>query len=427
MIPQHIRLLFERRFGRKINYSKDCEILSKNIEKVCQEKISPTTIKRLFGFAKSIDQPRTYTLDVLANYVGFINWSTLLAKMEQADSFSVENIQNLQIIPADDIHLLHHQISISLTTQSINIDSFIQLTKQFGHRPEIFPFITEMISIGAQQKNIQLLSRVFKLTHIFQAKAERNLGYYYIGQTMGLMMRMYSDIIDELIPTLAALPNARTYFIEWFVDEDNLEGYYGRLLDAYYAKAKKERQNILFYYCLKYQQAKKGGSTNEQNTFFKKIQKIDISENFHPILRGRYAGIIVSNETDLDSSQTDYWEWIIANGILKPYDEAISFLFYLVRALFIEDKIQMLLRVMSSFEQYHGTWDLFNKSKSHWGIKIENQLRIYAAFYFINNGKKQSAIHQFKNIDPNLFEPFIYNQIYIDYIKIQEMLKTKTN
>jgi hypothetical protein len=423
MIPQHIRLLFERRFGKKIIYSKDCEVLSKNIEKVCQEKISPTTIKRLFGFAKSIDQPRTYTLDVLANYVGFINWSTLLAKMEQADSFLDTNIQTLHTTPINDIHLLHHQISISLTTQSINIDSFTSLCKQFGHQAEIFPFITEMISIAARQKNIIFLSKVFKQIDVFQDKPERGLGYYYIGQTMGLMLRTHPDIADALIPILAGQPNARAYFIEWFVDEDYLTGYYGRLLDAYYLKQKRSPQSSLFYYCLKYQQAKELELFKDQIEYFKKLKSIEINDKFHAIIIGRYVGILILNESKSDTFETEYWDWILDMGIRKPYDEAISFLFYLIRALYDSNRYKMIVRLIDNFEQYHGIWDMFNRSKNHWGIKIENQLRIYASFYFLQIGNKKSALYHFKKIDSNYFDPFIYNQMNVHYIKVQALLK----
>jgi hypothetical protein len=233
MLPNSIKVLIENRFGKKISYSKDCEALSYSIKKVCQ-KISPTTLKRLFGFAKSIDQPRTYTLDLLANYIGFIDWGTLLAKMEQAGSFSNENLQlNINDLQ-NNKNLLHHQISISLTTQSINTKQVVELCKKFGSEPEIFPFITELINIAANQKNIQFLSKVFSLPNVYNLKSSTILGYYYIGQTFGLAMRMHKDICDELIMPLASNKNAQKYFIEWFVDEDQLQSYYGKLLDAYF-------------------------------------------------------------------------------------------------------------------------------------------------------------------------------------------------
>ena len=54
MISANIKLLIENRFGRKILYSKDCEALAISIRKSCNESISATTLKRIFGFAKNI-------------------------------------------------------------------------------------------------------------------------------------------------------------------------------------------------------------------------------------------------------------------------------------------------------------------------------------------------------------------------------------
>ena len=424
MIPNSIRILIENRFGKKITYSKDCEALSFNIKKVCQEKISPTTLKRLFGFAKSIDQPRTYTLDLLANYIGFIDWVTLLAKMEQANNFSEEKILRLNTEIKKNKHLLHHQISISLTTQFINSKLVNELCKRFGKEPEIFPFITELITIAANQKNIQFLSKVFSLSNVFNIKTHEPLGYYYIGQTFGLMLRMHKDISEELILPLASNINAQKYFIEWFVDEDQLHGYYGKLLDTYYLKAERKPERDLFYFCLKYKQSSQVGDSINQNKWFKKISKININPDFHPIPIGRAIGIRICNSANNNFDKTSkLYEEIQTFGFKQEYNKSISFLLYLCREIFNGQRIDWLIAVLKEFENYHGKWELYNRSKDHWGIKIENQLRIYAAFAYHKTNEIKLGNICFKKIDSNLFEPFMYKQIHHDYIQVQEFLK----
>ena len=424
MIPDSIRILIENRFGKKIAYSKDCEALSFSIKKVCQEKISPTTLKRLFGFAKSIDQPRTYTLDLLANYIGFIDWSTLLAKMEQANSFSEEKIHLINIEIQKNKHLLHHQISISLTTQFINTKTVIELCKRFGKEPEIFPFLTELISIAANQKNIQFLSKVFSLPNVFNIKTHEPLGYYYIGQTFGLMLRMHKDISEELITFLASNNNAQKYFIEWFVDEDQLHGYYGKLLDTYYLKAERKLERDLFYFSLKYKQASQIGDSINQTKWFKKIIKINVNVDFHPIPTGRAIGIQITHLPNNSYDSTSKLYTIIEMyGFKQEYNRAISFMLYLCRELFNKQRVDWLIPILIEFEKFHGKWELYNRSKDHWGIKIENQLRIYAAYVYLKTNEIKLSNICFKKIDSNLFEPFMYKQIHHDYIIVQEALK----
>jgi len=81
MLTNVIKNKIENKYGMPIRYSKDCEGLSNNIHKVCLERISTTTLKRLFGFAKSIEQPRLFTLDVIAVYIGYTDWASMNYKM----------------------------------------------------------------------------------------------------------------------------------------------------------------------------------------------------------------------------------------------------------------------------------------------------------------------------------------------------------
>ena len=51
---------------------------------------SSSTLRRLFGFAKSKKQPRIYTLDILANYIGHSTWDELLASLNSKASANKE-------------------------------------------------------------------------------------------------------------------------------------------------------------------------------------------------------------------------------------------------------------------------------------------------------------------------------------------------
>jgi hypothetical protein len=63
----------------------DFDIIQQDINnKVSQSSINAKTLKRLFGYDKTDDDSniRLYTLDVLAKYVGYENWSSYLEHIQ---------------------------------------------------------------------------------------------------------------------------------------------------------------------------------------------------------------------------------------------------------------------------------------------------------------------------------------------------------
>lgn len=426
MITSAIRQKIEARYGKSLRYSKDCEGLANSINKFCNEHISVTTLKRLFGFAKSVEQPRLYTLDVIATYIGYNDWSSLLANIEKSENIAAPAGTKSKVVEgfSNDIHLLHHQISISLTTQTINTKSVVSLCRQLGNQSEIFPFVIEMIGIAARQKNIQFLNQVFNLPNIFDEKIHNPIQMYYVGQTMGLMLRTHSDIADELIESLAANKNAQQYFIEWFVDEDYLQGYYGKLLDAYHRHKQTEVQDKLFYYALKYSQAAQSGNVIQRISWYKKIKELKIPAHLHEIPAARYTGICLSEESSHHFNATSaYYRIIQQYAYEKDYEKAIGFVLYLCRELFRSMRTDWLVQVVNDFENQHEKPP--KKAKTHWGTKAQNEFLIYKAFANLLQGNKRKASQYFRNVDPNLFDPFIYQQMHKDYIYVSERLKEK--
>ena len=59
---------------RKMKTPKDFEFLSECIFEKFHERISPTTLKRIWGYLSDSTTPRTSTLDILSRFVGYANW-----------------------------------------------------------------------------------------------------------------------------------------------------------------------------------------------------------------------------------------------------------------------------------------------------------------------------------------------------------------
>ena len=93
IIKEHI----ERRLGSSVRYHSDCESLSFDIEKVTNQKVSTNTLKRLFGFIVGVSEPRLYTLDSIALYLGFSNWDVYLMSLDQSGNSGFNSLQEINI------------------------------------------------------------------------------------------------------------------------------------------------------------------------------------------------------------------------------------------------------------------------------------------------------------------------------------------
>ncbi len=66
----------ERVAGRKMQTPRDYEWLCEKIQQRTGERISPTTLQRLWGYLPEDVKPRQVTLNVLAQYVGVKDYNT---------------------------------------------------------------------------------------------------------------------------------------------------------------------------------------------------------------------------------------------------------------------------------------------------------------------------------------------------------------
>src|ERR1700743_3117068 len=71
----------------------DCKMLSYVITKKTEQRISETTLKRIYGFAFSKFKPSLFTIDVLARFCDYAGWNDFCQHQEQ----------NLQL-PEEDIN-----------------------------------------------------------------------------------------------------------------------------------------------------------------------------------------------------------------------------------------------------------------------------------------------------------------------------------
>jgi len=109
--------------------------------------------------------------------------------------------------------------------------------------------------------------------------------------------------------------------------------------------------------------------------------------------------------------------------MVKNTDEAIGFTFFLCRELFKSRRTDWLVQAVNELEKHKG--DPLEKAKSHLTVKVQNGLLIYRSFASLIAGNKRKASQLFRQVDPNLFDSFIYQQMHEDYIYVAEKLREK--
>jgi len=87
----------EKRFGNEVRYPTDCEALAGHISMATKQRVSASTLKRMLGFIKGTKEPRLYTLDVIAQYLGCENWDIYIDKFLKIDNSEFLNLEQFDV------------------------------------------------------------------------------------------------------------------------------------------------------------------------------------------------------------------------------------------------------------------------------------------------------------------------------------------
>lgn len=75
---QRLRSEVETLVGRTIKSPKDFDFLSRQILGYTNEKISVSTLKRIWGYVAAKSNPSLFVLDVLSRMVGYLDWESFV-------------------------------------------------------------------------------------------------------------------------------------------------------------------------------------------------------------------------------------------------------------------------------------------------------------------------------------------------------------
>ncbi len=248
-------------------------------------------------------------------------------------------------------------------------------------------------------KDIETLSKLFDIPNVFDF-VEYNSPHFFFTQELGLIFRN-STLLKDLIPHYAKHPVAQECYIERFVDEDNLNGYYGELLEHYH-KHKRNLEAQLFYHCLMCQRDIENGILKSPHFDF--LIHFRETELIHPIPKMRRLALLIvyfSNDKEIVDSLLEEIPVLTAN---ENQDLCLFVALIYCQIVFI-NKDQYALKRM--FQYMNFTTNSYTQNINM--LRYANLLKIYEAYVLLGDGKPQEAKSKLSTFNPLHQCPKTYN------------------
>ncbi|MCR4664528.1 MAG: hypothetical protein K5660_04090 [Paludibacteraceae bacterium] len=107
---QVLRSEIERLTGRAMKTPSDFDQLSLRLWDFNHEYLSPTTLKRLWGYIEGAAAPRYNTLSILARFLGYKEWDEFAEAMQkvnesESETFSGEGIRSDELQQGEEIEV----------------------------------------------------------------------------------------------------------------------------------------------------------------------------------------------------------------------------------------------------------------------------------------------------------------------------------
>ena len=84
-----LRIAIEAQVSREMRTPKDFDYLSEKIFEKVHQTVSPTTLKRMWGYLSETATPRLSTLNILSQFIGYDNWDAF-CKSESTEEVEEE-------------------------------------------------------------------------------------------------------------------------------------------------------------------------------------------------------------------------------------------------------------------------------------------------------------------------------------------------
>ena len=105
-----LMLLAEKKFGRRLNVSNGFEEFALLLSREVQTGVSVSTLKRLYGYVGDVHTPRTFTLDILSQYVGYASFYDFCQWLRReypcsSQFFSASKLSTSELSVSDEVEI----------------------------------------------------------------------------------------------------------------------------------------------------------------------------------------------------------------------------------------------------------------------------------------------------------------------------------
>lgn len=347
-------------YGIQVIDAYSCQKLSEELERKAKISISYNTLRRLFGIIKGPTNASRFTLDSLCKGMGYTDFTAFQQAVNQfeKDFFNEMLILNRLGNRKDD------QIILGIVQQF-----------QMKTWDEVYQF-KSIIDLCLEVKNFDLLTQIFELP--FDTNSEDVTWRLYVSfQSIYVQSCQNNEaVIDYIAQLLKTNELAQRILLQLFVEEDCLQGYYGKWLLATSEDLVEDMpvfRNLML--CQRAFELQDMPGAKRHLVWSKKA----FQESMHPNLKGRIAAWDYILESRTDTAHYFFEE-------IQEFSSKLSFLVFFYRLL---EVYQQDLSVFEFIERFEVDDLLINFSfpEKH----NLNKMYLLKARYFIQKGNKVEA------------------------------------
>ena len=401
-------------FGKVITNTNDALLLAKDITLKTKQPINYNTIRRIYNLVPTTTKPSIFSINILAQYVGYNSWV----------DFCNQQMANQKNVLLDGV--LHFK-----TIKQIDFKLVKKLDIQFGDTIEFHTCLQCLISLAYELKDDGFFANIFTLKQVFnfskQPKQDTwhcryTVHLYYTIHHIAQYVRLSKSLQKIALKQYCNLPFKDNYYIELFVDIDNINGYYGLLLDEY-SKHNKNEQAVLFYNCMKFY----GCYFKKDNTgmakHIKKINAITTYKNIYslPIARKRVCQAIFSDivlkQPHPNLHQTIRKDILYFMQHYNSIDYFVDYIGFLMQGLIYSKNYALIIKVAEEFVQFDAL------QSSHIQQTSVTYMFLYYSIALYHTKQKAKAKKYFKQVNLLQTKSCQYQTTLKDYKEYEELLK----
>jgi len=311
-------------YGIQVIDAYSCQKLSEELEKKGKISISYNTLRRLFGIIKGPTNASRFTLDSLSRGMGYSDFTAFQQAVNQfeKDFFNEMLILNRLGNRKDD------QIILGIVQQF-----------QMKTWDEVYQF-KSIIDLCLEVKNFDLLTQIFELP--FDTNSEDVTWRLYVSfQSIYVQSCQNNEaVINYVAGLLKTNELAQRILLQLFVEEDCLQGYYGKWLLATSEDLVEDMpvfKNLMLCQLAFELQDIPGAKRHLA------LSKNAFQEGMHPNLKGRIA----ARDYILESKSETAHQFF--NG-LQDFSSKLSFLVFFYRLLEVYQQDLSVFDFIEGFE-----------------------------------------------------------------------------